>query len=408
MEVLEMPATWRNGIAAMQACVRPVGAAEPLDLWYRFEGLDRPLDGVSEAMAACLLPACMFEREPLSIPGTISTVFRDNIARAQSVLSAWYPRLEAVDIRPSGIDDALQQRMPGAICCFSGGVDSWYSLLKHETRTTHLLLIRGFDIGLENDALWDAARARAARAAERLGKRLVTCETNLREVVDKGRCRWGMPYDGDFWGECLHGAALASVALLLRRTVGEFIVPATHSHAQIKPWGSSPELDHLWSDGYMAITHDGCEADRVSKVRRIAESDIALETLRVCYHDTAEINCGRCEKCLRTIMALRVCGALDRAAMFPRDIPMAAMHGLVIPRPVRHHYVSLREEARRVGDNELLETVEVILNERLSARHAVASIKQAARHTAVGRAASKLKGRLVRPLSGNAAGGRRS
>jgi hypothetical protein len=258
---------------------------------------------------------------------------------------------------------------------------------------SHLLLVRGFDIGLNNDVLWSAATKRAGQVAEGLGKQLITCETNLREIADKRRAGWGRRFEGDFWGRCLHGAALASVALALRKTVGELIVPATHTYAEMKPWGSSPLLDPLWSDGHLRIVHDGCEANRVEKVRRIADSDLVLETLRVCYHDTSEINCGHCEKCLRTMMALRVCGALARARTFPHYLPVREIHSLIVPPHVRHHYITLREEARRMGDEELLRAAEVVLKERLSLRQVVARARHLARQTAPGRALAQLRNR---------------
>jgi hypothetical protein len=40
--------------------------------------------------------------------------------------------------------------------------------------------------------------------------------------------------------------------------------------------------------------------------------------LRVCVcYDSAVINCGRCEKCLRTMMTLDLLGLLDRQTSFP-------------------------------------------------------------------------------------------
>ncbi len=392
MEILDISTSESNGVAIIRVRAQPRSAKESLELWYRFEGLDEPLGGVNEAVAAALLVPCMAEGEPLSMPGPLSPVFLANVAKAQQLLAGWYGDLRPVEIRCSGHDgDTASPRADGVMGCFSAGVDSWYSLLKHELRVTHLLFIRGFDVGLGNDVLWRAAQANAAAVARHLGKRLVTCETNLRDICDKRRSRWGKPFAGDFWGERLHGAALASVALPLRRTIGEVIVPATHSYAQVKPWGSSPHLDPLWSDGHVGITHDGCEVDRVAKIRRLAGSDIAMATLRVCYSDTPDINCGRCEKCLRTIMALRLCGALGRAKTFPRPVALSEMHALIVPSHVRHHYVALREEALRVGDREIVEATEIILGERMSAVQTTARLRQALRGTVLGRAARKVK-----------------
>ncbi len=384
MEILDISTSRDNGVAMVRARVQPQGAAESLELWYSFEGLDEPLDGVNEAVTAALVVPCMAEGEPLSMPGRVSSDFLANMAKAQRVLAGWYDDLHPIRVRCSVHDGGARQRAGGVVCCFSAGVDSWYSLLKHEQRVTHLLFVRGFDVGLGNDALWRATRSNAAAVAAQLGKRLITCETNVRDVADKRRGGWGKTFIGDFWGERLHGAAIASVALMLRRTIGELIIPATHSYAEIKPWGSSPQLDPLWSDGYLKITHDGCEVDRVAKVRRLTSSDIAMATLRVCYGDTSDINCGHCEKCLRTIMTLRLSGALARAKTFPRPVALAELHALIVPPQTRHHYVAMREEARRVGDKEMLAATEIVLGERLSAVHATARLRHALRGTVLG------------------------
>ena len=264
---------------------------------------------------------------------------------------------------------------PASVACFfSGGVDSWYSALRNQDRITHLILVRGFDIGLDNDTLWDTARTELDAAARRLGKRVITCETNLREIADRGRAKWGAPFAGDFWGKCLHGAALGACAAALRGTVREVIVPATHTTATLKPWGSSPLLDKFWSGGGVRIVHDGCEANRFEKVRHISRSDIALQSLRVCYQNLAHTNCGHCEKCVRTMIALHVCGALDRTPAFGDADPFAKLRRLDVPAHVIRHYELLLAEARSAGDMKLSRYLEVILERRFSAERALAKL----------------------------------
>ncbi len=41
----------------------------------------------------------------------------------------------------------------GVACFFSGGVDSFYSVIAHAKRITHLIFVRGFDIPIANRAL---------------------------------------------------------------------------------------------------------------------------------------------------------------------------------------------------------------------------------------------------------------
>ena len=92
------------------------------------------------------------------------------------------------------------------------------------------------------------------------------------------------------------------------------------------PWGSHPLLDPLWSTEDIEFTHDGCEALRSAKIKAIARAPLALSTLRVCWaNEQAEYNCGRCEKCLRTMIALHVVGALDRCTTFNQPLSVTAV-----------------------------------------------------------------------------------
>lgn len=393
MRIYDIRELRRGAVAAARAEVRSDNTEDPIEVWYSVEGIDAPLTDLGDALAVGMMAPAMFEVEPLTIDGALTRVLIGNLQGAQEILASWYDFLSPVTVSAQRVTDDGQPRPDGAAgvaCCFSGGVDSWYTLLKHQHRITHILLVRGFDIGLHNDVLWEKTRARAEKVAQRLGMRLVTCTTNLRTVADKRRASWGRNYDGDFWGKCLHGSSLASVALTLGNEVAELIVPATHSYRQIKFWGSSPLLDPHWSNGHMAITHDGCEADRLQKVRAIARSDIALATLRVCHDDTAEYNCGRCEKCLRTMMALRVCGALDRARTFPGGLSLSDVRQLIVPAHLLHRYDEIAAAARSVGDEELVRAVHAATGRSFSLRHAAARLRHEVRNTAGGQVLKSL------------------
>lgn len=381
MRVFNVTDSWSEETALLRADVRPDGAAgAPMEIWYRFEGLDGPLEATADPFVAAMVPSCMYDAEPIEVDGHASDILTDNLSFAQDMLSSWYDFLTPVPVA-SQRHDGLRpmSRASGVACCFSGGVDSWYSLLKHRGRVTHLFLVRGFDIGLDNDALWQTTKSDAAAIARHLGKRLITCETNLRQIADRGRANWGQPFTGDFWGRILHGAALTSCALALQRTIGELIVPATHATRQLKPWGSSPHLDPHWSNGAIDVTHDGCEAERLEKVRNIASFDLALQTLRVCHHDTAQTNCGKCEKCIRTMLQLHLCNALARAGAFRGHDPFRKLNRLEVPEHLVHHYRSLLHEAYRVDDRQVFRAVETIMGHRFSVERTLAKAIRRAR-----------------------------
>jgi hypothetical protein len=146
----------------------------------------------------------------------------------------------------------------------------------------------------------------------------VTVETNARQFFDQV-VGW------DFY----HGAVLASTALALGGRLRRCIIPSTHAYAELLPWGSDPLLDPLWSSESLRIVHDGCEARRTEKLKRLAQWPLVLEHLRVCWPDwTEDYNCGRCEKCVRTMIGLHLAGVLDRSRTFPQRLDAKEIRNL--------------------------------------------------------------------------------
>jgi hypothetical protein len=140
------------------------------------------------------------------------------------------------------------------------------------------------------------------------------------------------------------------VALALRPHFRRVLVPSSYTYATVFPWGLHPLLDPLWGTEAMTIEHDGLEATRAEKIRRVAASDAALAHLRVCNKQGATVNCGRCRKCLGTILGLRLAGALERCPTLPHEFHARDVHRIRFDSPVRLGWSDGLAEARRVGD----------------------------------------------------------
>ena len=143
---------------------------------------------------------------------------------------------------------------------------------------------------------------RNTRFVQSLGKTLIPIETN----------HYPFGYRYNLSRNLSHGSCLGSVALLLGFPF--VYVPASYSYSQLFPLGSHPLTDPLWSNEYVEIIHDGCEAGRTEKLKTITNSASALANLRVCFDDM-NVNCGTCLKCLRTMISLKLLGV--SVAPFP-------------------------------------------------------------------------------------------
>jgi hypothetical protein len=124
-------------------------------------------------------------------------------------------------------------------------------------------------------------------------KEIIPFETNVRFL--------GHQY-GVGWSTCF-GGGLSSIALAAGAK--KCYIASGVTYACMHPEGSNFITDHLWSNGYTQIIHDGAESTRVNKLKQISKNENALSILRVCWHDNG-YNCGNCEKCLRTMTNLRV------------------------------------------------------------------------------------------------------
>jgi hypothetical protein len=243
--------------------------------------------------------------------GSVSPLLASNLETIRDIYAAWIDGGHRIALnfeRSSNIELANR----GVSLFFSGGVDSFYSLVKHRDEVENLVLVHGFDVPLADTKTFALAEAQAREVARLFGKRLIVVRTNLH--WEESRMYWEQPRIPCGWG-MYHGAALAAVALALAPNHRKIYIASSYSYAELHTWGSHPLLDPLWSTEALNIVHDGGET-RMDKLRLLVQYPEALARLRVCWENTGDYNCGLCEKCLRTMLGLRVLG-IERCAAFP-------------------------------------------------------------------------------------------
>jgi len=293
----------------------------------RYQTPTGPVASGAEPFLAAALPVAMRLGRPLRVDGPVSAQLLASLPSIQAIYHAWNPNWRVVPVSAAPAQPVAPHQ-GGVACFFSGGVDSFYTLLKHLDEIDTLIFIHGFDI-----------------PARELAKPLLEVETNLKDLIIR-HAPW----------EYAHGALLASIALLLSPRFARVYIAASDSYgmAVTKPWGSHPLLDPLWSTERTTIAHDGCEATRTDKVASIVRSDIALRWLRVCWENpNGEYNCGRCGKCLRTMVCLRIAGALDRCRTFDHPLDLAALARTRLFND-QSYMLNYLEPAKRADDWELL------------------------------------------------------
>lgn len=147
------------------------------------------------------------------------------------------------------------------------------------------------------------------------------------------------------------------------------VIPSSWPYRRLLPWGSNPLIDALWSNGPLEFLHDGAEASRMDKLRFVCRMPSAMRHLRVCPDFTrGAYNCGECEKCRRTLLALRLLGVSDSALPFSKPLDLRAFE-LDPPQPyLRPLYQDIMAEAVERNDAELIRWLRVLTGQAWSPR----------------------------------------
>ena len=109
----------------------------------------------------------------------------------------------------------------------------------------------------------------------------------------------------------------------------------------------------------LEIIHDGL-APRVTKAALVGRSDLAMSMLRVCAAKRGRrLNCGSCEKCLRTIFELHANGLLDRCQTLEHRLEPRQLRWITLANQnqIDHWQTALTVLEGRVGPSELGDAV---------------------------------------------------
>lgn len=270
-------------------------------------------------------------RLPKHVP--VSSRLAAELPAIQRIYRNWNVRLHTVALDATTYEP--EDELTGTALFYAGGVDSSYSLIVHQGELDALVTVLGFDMHMDEEEM-AASRVRNTAFARAIGKEIVFVESNHRGFLrNLGVSR-----------TFVFGAMLASTALLLgfRRCY----IASSHSVGHLRPEGSHPTLDPLCSNGATEIVHDDVTVSRLDKTRAVAMRPDVLANLRVCW-DEPNDNCGTCQKCLRTMAALRLCGVAG---------PFPSLDDLGVVRRMASHteldyVVEMALAAHRQGDVEL-------------------------------------------------------
>ena len=343
----------------------------PFELFFETTaGQAGPFDASANAfLTACYLPAIRHGEARIRVEGEACPRLAAGLGTAAALLEQWWgPPRRPIPIEAAAWSAPVPAGTPREALFLTGGVDSL--ALLHQNRAS----FRPGDRGSFADALHVEGllfpgpdsesrgrhRARVRRALDGIARAadvaLVEVRTNLRDLEPDQR------FLADEW----IAPALASAAHLFGRRWSGVTFASGRDIPHLQPRGTHPLLDPCFSTAATEIRHSGIRFSRLEKLRSMAGWTAGIGNLLVCFDapDGEAPNCGRCEKCVRTMAELAAIGRLDAAAQFPESrLRPESVRALSLTALVLDYWEDLLPALAGRGESDLVEAI----RERLAA-----------------------------------------
>lgn len=324
----------------------------------------------SAFVAAAAVSAIKNGERRVSVAGSVCPVLRDGIAAASGLFRSWYGSpYPAPAIEPDGGFVATRAPATRRAAVFaSGGIDSSFSIRRNR-RDLPPAHPRAFRQAIRVRDLafpFDPSPERRAHIESRsaLAVSVVAASADL-EVTEVATNAMGIENDFDVYMRWTHGPVLVAAGLAAARALSDLTVSASHDvWTELRSWGSHPLVDPLFGTAAIEVHHEGIEATRMEKVAEIARWPEALSVLFVCgggpFAGNA-LNCGSCEKCVRTRAALHFCGVDEPPTFPPGRLTFALIDAVpTVPkfRLLSYYWWELAQVATAAGETDLTAAIE--------------------------------------------------
>jgi len=332
-------------------------------------------------LVGCLLPALHLGEKRIFIDREICPFLKEGVVVAMNILSHWTkdrpkdpPKkgpYTPIRIEAKTRKKVSQLEMPRAGMVMSGGMDSLAALRlnrlnypkEHPGYVRDSFFLHGFDIGgvVERGMkyhVFERAMDAISKITRDAGTQLIPVYTNLRHLCD----------ERELWLDSFFGAVLAAMSHTFSSRINMMFIGSSYDIPNLHPCGSHPLLDPEYSSYDMRLRHRDYELSRLEKIRIVSSWDVAFQNFRVCLANVPDrLNCGKCEKCVRTMTELTALGILHKTRAFvedevtPGDIEQFDITIRVRPPFYRPMIPLLRQQGR----DDLADTIERLLKKAL-------------------------------------------
>jgi len=330
-------------------------SGEQLEIWFEVShALQNELSETANPWIIAMLPYALENGEAIVSDIPADPELLENLKGLITIWCRWHPQFVPPKIVAPIIPvDTVTPLAVRSAAFFSGGIDSWFTALRHAPeleaaavgRIDDFITVHGFDIPVESTHEFARLHEVVSLGAKALARDLVVVRTNLR----KSGSLWAKG-----WGWLTHSAGLATIALVLEKRYSKVLLASSHPYSGLFRRGSHPMTDVLFSTRSLQVKHDGAPYNRVEKTALVARHKIALSHLHVCWEAGSASNCGECAKCIRTMATLQLLGAIEASNSFAMKFQAEKLAGVYIENAVEAQFFrEIYVLADRTGERDI-------------------------------------------------------
>lgn len=296
--------------------------------------------------------------------------FVNSVEAVGRVMKSWYPRLPfSTQIRAARVQTTKDESAVHEGLLYSGGLDSTASLIRHlDSRPTLIMILGTPDLAADQVEFHQMFLARVLPFVEQLNLKLHLVRSSMLNLINLERLdhEFGSALRGYWWESIGHGLMLLGTCAPLTATEGitTLRIAASRVERFEEPWGSNPATDEKLAWGQTSVVHDSHDISRQQKIDSLIAPFLRRTSgtlpLRVCGSTKSRdrlarqaLNCGRCEKCVRTIVGLlaggidpKSCG-FDMESFSARSLRVGLESGaVVLPKSVWDLWVDIQTGIR--------------------------------------------------------------
>lgn len=272
-------------------------------------------------IVAAIAPIAWAVGADVTVP-ELDAAYSSSLARVRAVYKDFHPDFSfSGDIRSQ---KEVLNKFGGSrtALLFSNGVDSLTSYLKHKQKKPDLFSIWGvIDIPPTEGKFWSSVWSDVTNLANQDGIRAFQIKTDVYRNINYELL--GKKFGIMWWGSATAGLFLLGMCAPLTavRKTGTIIIASSYTSDFKEPSAFHPSIDNNISWADVSVLHDSYELSRQQKLKYLCQSENLpyLSHLRVCGDTAQKTNCGKCEKCLRTIAGLALEGVDPNKCNFDID-----------------------------------------------------------------------------------------